>query len=371
MRLPVINWREGDRVTPSHCQGLAGCATCSLYVDNGGRCSGCTSRKQEVLGPQFKECGRDCARCVGHNLKQQVSAICCHSPLKDSWLTAVCRGDEYNKPNFVYRQRKPLNFTARGIFYVNAGSIATIARPDGYLVPPGTEAVMVSLARIWTGSKFASQDMHDYLRIPKGTKLLLGTLNKDDTLEAAWNKEVYADPHEYIKMGFHAWMPIIFSQYYSDAQMQAYMQMCRTLYTQEKSQSHFSSCGMIYPGLDVDDLFRASVTAAPNVVMNAQFLENATDIKRSILRIQRMHALSPPEATLWVVGHSTPSYIATVKQYAPGRQIYYVSGNPHHFATQGKLLLPDGKGKSMPEIPKNELATRNLAAFEELIRTYG
>jgi hypothetical protein len=250
-----------------------------LFVKNGGRCSGCTSSHKELLSENYVACYKECSQCGGGGFDGvEALSICCRSPLKDSYMQAVTGGD-WNNPTYNVKPRERIKLKERGVFYVTAGSIGTLARDDGYLVSPDTEAVAVSLARVWTGKRFASSDMHDYLRIPKRTKLMLMTMNRDDILEQAYAHELYADPHEFSRVGFSWWMPIAFSAYRGDAHMQQAFNFYRTLQALDKSHAWWFVGNYRRPGLRLDDIFDHVVEHVPQIVFNTQFFVSDEDYR--------------------------------------------------------------------------------------------
>lgn len=285
-------------------------------------------------------------------------------------MQAVAGGD-WNKPAFKVHSRDQIKLKKKGVFYVTAGSVGTIVREqDGYLVPPDTEAVAVSLARVWTGKKFSSADMHDYLRLPKKTKLMLMTMNRDDVLEQAYSAELYADPHEFTKVGFTWWMPIAFSAYRGDAHMQQVFNFYRTLQTLDRSHAWWFVGNYRRPGLHFDDLFDKVMEKIPQMVFNTQFLVNDDIIKKQLADVKWFHERYPANVSFWFVGAASPTIFASVRKLIGERQAYWVSGNPHHFATQGKEFVANGTGRKS-RLVKHELVTKNLRSFEELADRYG
>jgi hypothetical protein len=342
-----------------------------LFIKNGGRCDGCTTAHKNLLGPNFISCFKECNTCSGMFDNVEAPAICCRSPLKSIYLQAVTRSANWNQPKFTVHPRELIKLRNKAVFYVTAGSVGTIVREsDGYLVPPDTEAVAVSLARVWTGKRFASDDMHDYLRLPKATKLILMTMNRDDILEQAWNTEAYADPHHISQIGFTWWMPIGFSSYRYDAHMQQYFNFVRMAYTLEKSRGWFLFANYRRPGLHLEDLFDDIVAKIPQIVFNTQFLVNDDVIKLALVDVKWFHQRYPAHVAFWFVGAANPTFFHNVRKLVGERSLYWVSGNPHHFAAQGKEFAPNGTGRRSP-LAKHELVTKNIAAFADLVARYG
>ena len=174
MKLPVIK-NEQPITEPSTCKGKDFCSSCALFVGNNGRCDGCTPKHQAQLSPAFSACDRECGTCTGH--KVLVPAICCRSPLKDIYLTAVTKGAaDWNKPEYSYTKRPILDYKQKAIFYISSGGVNTIVPKGKPLVPEDHEVVAVNITRVWSGNGFYSKDLKSYLRLSPNTKLLLMTM---------------------------------------------------------------------------------------------------------------------------------------------------------------------------------------------------
>jgi hypothetical protein len=283
-------------------------------------------------------------------------------------MLAVAGTDDWNNPVRQYTKRSVIEFKNNALFYVTAGSVSTLANSDGYLVPKDTEAVVVSLGRVWTGAKFASKDLHDYLMLPTKTKIVLATINKDDILESAWNAEMYADPHALQKIGISYWMPIIFSSYYTDARMQQYFNYLRTSLTADRGQAWFTP-GFKRIGIKTDDLTDAMVAAMPQVVFTTQFLVTDALTKQHLAIVAWYHERYPIDVPFWIVGTVNATYLVNLKNVTGNRRCYFVSGNPHHYAAQGKQLTSIGGGVKS-ELPKRELVAFNLDVYQRMITEY-
>lgn len=371
MKLPVLNYPEGKTLNRSTCHGTDQCSGCKLFVKNEGRCGGCTPDHKALLSENYVACFKECNTCGGGGFDDvEAPSVCCRSPLKDIYMQSVA-GDDWNNPKRTYHERPAIKLKKKAVFYVTAGSIGTIVREDdGYLVPPDTEAVAVSLARVWTGKRFASDDMHDYLRMPRKTKLMLFTMNRDDILESAWNAELYADPHKLQQIGFTSWMPIAFSSYRGDAHMQQYFNFLRTTYCIDKSQAWWFVGNYRRPGLRLEDMFDEIVAKVPQIVFNTQFLVSEEITKKALLDVKWFHERYPKNVAFWMVGTATPTFFHNVRKHVGDRDVYWVSGNPHHFATQGKEFAANGNGKKS-RLPKHELVTANMKSFQDLVTNYG
>lgn len=368
MRLPVL---KTEVTTLSSCDGGSRCPECPLFVKNGGRCNGCSPQHQQAMAETFDnfvECYKECNACTGY--KVRVPAICCRSPMKNIVMSAITKGaEDWNKPAYTYTERPRLSFTQRAVFYIASGGVNTIAPGKTHLVSSKHEVVAVNLTRVWGGNGFFSRDLKDYLHLPASTKLVLMTMTQDDLLERGWQKEFYADPSEFQAVGLDAWMPLSFSAYPEEAHMHQYAQLLRTLYCTEKSAAWFVTGDHRLNGMRTDDLILEAVAKIPQMVFNMQFVDDKWLIYH--LRIMKhYHSLVKPDAPFWIIGASTPSFMASVRQVVGSRIVYYVSAKPLYLASKGQLLLSTGK-TAKSALPKKQLLEDNFSQFSSIVTRYG
>lgn len=369
MRLPKLKVIEDAVLDKSTCQGQDNCPSCPLYVKNNGRCDGCTPKFKEQMVDYMKWCYRECNECAGYNVK--VPAICCRSPMKDIYMTAVTKGaEDWNHPSYKYKERERLDFKNKAVFYISSGGVNTIAAGGKPLIEGSPEIVAVNITRVWSGNGFYSKDLKDYLHLPRSTKLVLMTMCLDDLLERAWEKEFYADPAEYRKVGIDYWMPLSFSGYPKEAHMQQYYQLLRTLYCTEKSKAWFATGDHNFPGIRTDDLVLDVVKHIPQMIFNMQFVVDDEMFKYHLRFIKHYHQLVPKDVAFWMVGSATPTFLHNVRMHCGKRDIYYLSAKPLYLASKGQGLNITGKNVGS-DLPKWELLQANINAFTKTVKEYG
>ena len=369
MKLPVLqDPRPGEMVQPTHCTDGAGCATCSLFKR---RCEGCTVRHRagfKGAWSNFGSCYQTCNECTG--FKVRVPAICCRSPLKDVYLTAVTKGAaDYNEPKYTYTERPQIDFKNKAVFYISSGGVNTITSGGRDLVPPGTEVVAVNLPRVWGSNGFFSQDLKDYLHLPAKTKLILITMCMDDLLERAWNAELY-DPTALQTVGLDHWMPLSFSAYPEEAHMHQYYQTLRTLYCTDKSAAWFVTGDHFLTGLKTDDLILDAVKRIPQMVFNTQFVgKNLNNLKYSMRVLKHYHELVPSGVPFWLVGTVSPTFVTNARRHCGARTLYFLSPRPLYLAAKGRELLVDSRD-AVSKLPKLELLHHNYGIFSQVVTEY-
>jgi hypothetical protein len=369
MHLPVLKSPpEGTVLDKSTCQGKDNCVTCQLYVNNGGRCEGCSPQKKAKLTENFQWCHKECHSCTGYEVK--VTAICCRSPLKDMYMTAVTKGAaDWNKPKYDYKERAKLKFKQRAVFYISSGGVNTIASGGAQLIGDDHEVAAVNISRVWGSNGFYSKDMKDYLHMSPKTKLILLSMSKDDLLERAWTKEMYADVENLQRVGFDFWHPLSFSAYPNEARMHQYYQYLRTLYATEKSEAHFVSGDHYQVGLHLDDLYLESVKKVPQVVINTQFVVDDETWKWHLGLLKHYHEITPPNVAFWLVGATTPTFLHNARKYCGHRDLYFMSAKPLYLASKGQQLTLGGKSLKST-LPKLELVQENYRQFAQMVKQY-
>lgn len=370
MRLPSLRvLQEGETAALSRCDGrMEKCQSCQLYKKNGGRCDGCTPQHFAKLGENFQACYTECNTCTG--FKVSVPAVCCRSPLKESYFTAVTKGAaDWNKPSYAYTKRPVLEFRNKAIFYVSSGGVNTITAGGKELVKPGTELVAVNITRVWGSNGFYSRDLKDYLHLPRGTRLMLTTMCLDDMLERAWNKEMYNDVEDLQRVGFDYWMPLSFSGYPNEAHMHKYYQTLRTLYVTERMKAWWTTGDHHLPGVETDDLILQAAASVPQLVFNAQFA-GGDSLKFHLLLVRHYHSIVPAHVPFWFIGASNATFVHNTRKQAGTRPLYFLSPKPLYLGSKGQEQLIDGSA-TKSAMPKLELVQQNYEQFSNMIRQYG
>lgn len=361
LKLPVLQ----KSVT---CLGKDYCGSCSLHKSKGGRCEGCTDQHRAQLGDNFASCFQDCHNCAG--FKTLYTAICCKSPLKDLYLTAVTKGAAgYNHPKYTYEERPAVAFKTKAILYI-ASSVNTVTG-GGRVLPISPEVVAVNLTRVWSKNGFYTEDLKDYLSLSKSTKLLLMTMCIDDLLEDGWRTEMYADPDLFGRHGIDMWMPLSFSSYPSEARMHQLYQFYRTLYATEKSHAWWTTGDhFMGSGLEIDDLYLECAAKIPQVVFNTQFISDEASMRHHLHLLRHAHAITPPHVSFWLVGSATPTFVHNVRAQTGSRDLYFLSPRPLMVTAKGQKLLASGKTAPDPA-DKLTLLSRNYETFARVVAEYG
>lgn len=373
MRLPQLKVLQDEVREPVHCSQHDYCGECSLNVNNGGRCEGCTKKHRAGLAQEFQWCFQSCHTCTGH--KTDVTAICCRSPLKNMYLDAVTQNpDNHNEPQYTFTPRERVTFKNKAIFFFSQKCQAKSVVADA-LASHAAVATNMKVVVKPSGRGFVSSDLHDYLSLNKKTKIILTTMDIDSHLEAAWDQEFYMNPEEYTKVGVSYWMPLAFSTYAGDAKMHRYYQFCRTMLCTDKSKAHFLPAYYRGPGMRLDDIMQRAVDAIPNIMFNQQFVGgNKTDsVKLQLKHIYEWHKFAPKTSTFWIVGASTPTYFHNVRKIVGDRDVYWISGKPLYMSLWGQRMKEDGNERDLepddhPEKP--QLVKDNYTMFKTLVERW-
>ena len=369
MKLPILTMPKDDDILKlSSCEGKDHCKDCQLSVQNGGRCEGCTPKHKAALRGSFQKCYQLCTTCTG--FKVDVQGVCCRSPVRDVYMSAVARSLDWNKPTFSFKKRPALRFNTKAIYYVSSGGINTMTAGGRTLVPEDTEVAAVNLSRVWGSNGFYSQDLKDYLHLPTKTKLILLTMTLDNILEKGWTKEFYADPLAYRAVGVDYWMPLQFSAFPHEAKMHQYYQYLRTLYATEHSEAWFASGDHRCTGLNTDDLFLRSVKAIPQIMINTQMTTNQESWLGILRTLKTYHALAPANVAFFLVGAATPSFVHNCRKVCGDRDLYFFSSKVLYLATCGHALKPGG-GVAPSSLSKLELFHINQNTFAQMVKNYG
>jgi hypothetical protein len=356
------------------CTGKDHCKSCQLWTGNGGRCDGCTPDHKAKLSAEFQWCHKQCHSCTGY--KATLTAICCRSPLKDIYLNAVTRSKNWNKPKLNFTAREQISFDRKAILYLNFSGIKFLMgdRPKSeYLVDHEVVAVAHSYVK-GMGGDFFSDDLHDYLRLPKTTKIILLTMTIDDHLERSWEKELYGSPEEYEKVGISYWMPLAFSAWGDSARMYQYYQIMRTMYCTDVSQAHFYSGDTRPSGIYLDDLHLRALEKIPQVIFNVSFIDSKPALKGYLAYIKSWNDFAPKHLSFWFVGHQSPTLVHNIRKHTGDRDIYFISGKPLYNATTCRVLLKSGSERKIPKsikVDKLKLLKENYERFEGIVDEYG
>ena len=373
MNLPKLTVIKDETRQAVSCEEHDYCSSCELFHRNGGRCEGCTTKHREKLSPEFQWCYQECNTCTG--FKADLTAICCRSPLKNMYLDAVTKNaGDWNHPEYNYTDVARLRFKQHAIIYYNYGSARKIAADNDYVCEHEVVAVNMSHCMGMKGN-FYSQDMHDFLRVPKSTQIILTTMSIDDHLERAWEKELYGGPERYNAVGIDYWMPLAFSSYAGDARLHKFYQFCKTQLSIERSAPHFYPGYYLSAGFRLDDLHQRALESIPQLIFNTQFFTGSKEKLRGYMsRLKRWHRLAPPGHAFWFVGATSPLFFTNVKKMLPGRELFWVSAKPMYNAVNGKRLKNDGGEVKIPrhlQLDTRDEVHWNYDVFEGMVEAYG
>lgn len=286
-------------------------------------------------------------------------------------MRAVTKSTDYNLLPYVFQKRPRLKFNRHAVLSWIYGSPERLAPHLMHLFPEH-EVMATSLSFVkGKGNHFYQPDVKRYLKVHPNTKLILTTQSIDDHLERAWDREQYGG-ELYTEANIDFWTNLCFSFYAGEANMHAYYQFCRSLYSQEKGQGWFVQSHLPRQQFKLDDVIDRWLEACPQVMFNSQFSISSEDMRGEMLDAQWWHKRAPADVAFWFVGATTPEYMASIRKVVPDREIYWVSGKPIYNATNGKYLRVDGgEKKAALDVPKLDLLYHNVEIFESMVKKYG
>lgn len=348
----------------SGCGGPDHCAKCELF---GKVCPGSRGRCGAKKQCAQRECFGECNTCGGGpSAPGSAPAICCKSPLKDIFLAEVRGSLPVGREVYEYAKRPKIVLSTKGIV-VTQGSVGS-AFGTGYAFAPEIEAVGVNLRHVWAARNgWWSRDMRDYLRVPKTTKLILFTSGYDDTLEKAWDSNMFEE--DYTRVGFDYWQNLSFSMYAEDSPMQTYFSSLRSLRSVSASRSWFAE------DLPVDHLrpewvaarLREQVAAIPQIILNMQFMStDKSDILAHAVGVKRLHRDLPLHVSFWIHGPVRPWIIKLLKNICFKRDLYFMSSGPWIAGHKGQLLRTDGRMITEPKFTRREIVWENQRMYARL-----
>lgn len=343
---------------PITCDGAnSKCDTCRIGPNGSGYCPGCNGHCGFKGLSSMWKCNRECMTCGGGDAAPNtVPAICCKSPLADIALSKV------DRDNYAWMKRPVIDLPQHGIV-VTQGAVGGRIK-DPY--PKETKAIAVNLRHVWSGNGWFSKDMKDYLRIPRGVKLILLTMTHDDVLERAWDKELHEE--DWGLPGFDYWQPLTFSMYHSDSKMNMYWQWRRTLHATERSAAWFSPLIPEHMTKKADEVTRVVTQNIPQVIFNAQFIGDDDLLISYMKLVLRNHNAIDKRVPFWFVGISTRKIVRVFKSFLKGRQLYFLSTTPWLAGHKGSEYVVTGQTKKSM-LPKDELVLANQRAYMDMVET--
>jgi hypothetical protein len=227
------------------------------------------------------------------------------------------------------------------------------------------EAVGVSLWRVWSTRGWYSNDLKDYLGIPKRVKLILSTSVYDDALERGTNHDIFAEIME--RQDIDLAMPLAYSIFLDDSITNQWFAWRRRIKQMETVGGDFVVADALMISVLKD--VREAVTRVPQVMFHTQSNENATAKSDAIaLRwMQTLHAALPREVSFWCQGTSSLRLVSQFKRMFVGRDVYFMSSAPWMGSHKGHEFTASGKMKRSP-LPQDELTIRAFENFAHIVQ---
>lgn len=242
-RLPVLN--EVDR--PQSCQGCTNlCGECALYKKECAGCSGTSEQDCYQSG-----CLTSCNSCHGDVTARGMTGVCRKSPLRSFAIDQIKTFD-----SLTYTKRPKLDFEDERI---------PILLDRHHKSPAPVNAI--GIHRVYSMKKgWKSRDMKDYLQLDKKTKLFLLTIMYDNHLDNFMDKRWYDDVEE---VGFSFWLPLLFSTFVNEANMQKVHSLWRTMQSLSDSGAHaVPFTKMSTWRINFDEQMSRALMSVPNLVLN-------------------------------------------------------------------------------------------------------
>lgn len=363
--LPVLSdaeaQRRDDRMEWLKCPGEAiMCPTCPISTSNPNAvdplCSGgcCSSKKKEVK--RQRECLGACNSCGGggymESAKVDVSAVCGHSTLRDSW------GEMFRRPLPEAYETKPLKMAQR-VIYVLYKANAKMYGPvfDKFKELEWFAVSLTSLISVKNG-RLVTKDAKDYLSLSPSKKLILFTYCPDQYQERIWARWDKSFAH----LNVDEWMGLEYGAYYGDSNFMQSVCIRRTQLHTVRCQSPF----VWYSQGETLDMRAAwkRFNGVGNVAFACPF-QNITkhDAKTLISEtIFQMDHIFKKDAVFYFVGGT--NLVSRIMLSYPKRQ-YRIFDTRLHSATSRYQKLESESVTKESRIPQNELAEHGLAGLME------
>lgn len=356
-----------ERENPQSCDSLPDrCVECELHTT---LCRGCVeSGKRDERSPHFclqGNCASGCGVCGGAKAAV-VPALCCKSPAKLAmWPELPKWRDPSYRPLWWqgWHTVEPLPLTQKGISYSQHAS----SLDDPY--PEGTESWAISLRHLRGKRGWVTDDVHDFLQLPKSVKIISLTSMQDDLLENMWERGVLGGD-EFERRGISYVMPLMFSNYTAYGQMMNAFMAIRSLEATVAGQCHFVPLNWA-SGLLGDHLVLEAVSKVKNGILNAQFTRsNKENWRVKLQEIVRWHHVLPLDVSLFIIGISRGGHIVTIRQMCQGREVYFLSSTPFIAGTRGRAYSEQGKEEKTDEADRSKLVQQNQRNFQYLCSEY-
>lgn len=318
--------------TPLHiCPGKPLCSTCQLRSNQ--VCRGCGEEYYERC--LKSSCFADCESCGGGK-HATVRAYCGRSPLRDQAI------ELFNVPTLPYSPQAPdIKSTNIPIIY---SQIAQYRIPEGF-AQIDSWAVPVHKVMNLQG-KFRSNDLKDYLGLPKDRKLILSTCAPDDFMEMLWAK---GESLDFKGHGVDFWFPAHFSIYDDDC-------MFYQLYNAKRQQVHAvrvkSQFVWFRLGENIPVHFLAPIHGAGAILISCQQMYSARNrniLKREVDIAHRWF----PRSTLFIF---TGKGGLDLGRLAKDRRVFTINGRWILLALKGRTM----NNQLASHLSRKELLISNL-----------
>lgn len=270
------------------------------------------------------------------------------------------------KEQYTYTPRPLIDLPHSGVLVTQGGAGAAFA-PNESPYAPEVKAIAINLRHVWSKSAgWWSEDVRDYLRVPKNVKLILLTSVFDNRLEDAWDEGLHEE--DFSKYGFDYWQNLSFSIYAEDSPMQSYWCALRSLRSVQGNRSWFAEdvrAPRLLPAWSKERLLE-QVSKIPQLVLNFQFIRNdKAELLAHGADLKAYHALLPTNVAIWLLGPVQPAAIKFFRKLTPGRRLYFLSALPWIGAHRGALLGVNGK-LVRSKVDKKSLIWANQRAYLKL-----
>lgn len=307
------------------------CPTCLLFKENNGPCCGCDHDYFKRCLKNF--CYSNCNLCGGGRHKR-VPAVCGRSPLRNEWAKI------FEIEVFPY-DPKQLEIKCWLIPVIDV-KLVKFRIPERF---PEIDAWAVPAHEvIYLKGNFKSDDLKDYLGLPKDRKLILTGCTPDKFTEMLWQK---GDSLHYQESGIDFWFPANYSIYDNDSKFYQFFNAKRQQIHAQKVKSQFVWFRL---GEHIPKEFLNPIRSAKSVLISCQQMYSARN--RDIL------AREVKIADKWF-SRQTRFFIISrgqLKGFSPSRMVYKLDSHWFMTARMGRTI----KRQYTPKLSIEKLYIKNL-----------
>jgi len=233
--------------------------------------------------------------------------------------------------------------------------IPVIYRRDEYLKTniaerfPDVDAWAVPIYEVCSlNGVFYSEDLKDYLNLPKDRKLILSTYAPDDYQEMLWEKRYELNQEKYRKHGIDYWFPGHFSNYMDDNKLYQFLSVKRQQIHAIDTRSQFVWFDL---GQNIPIKFLNPIRDAASVLISTSQI-NKKDGSLPILEneVRQADEWFPKETAFFIVGGTR-----ILPSISDERALFEFNTNWIQRGIHGR----DHLGRKS-ELPKKELLRKNL-----------